>query len=297
MASDPKKYPVRYGSNIQGRFFLCAALFLWMIMAPYALWAFDLQRIEAPQAAAKLNDLIVLDARPQKQWQQGHIPGAISFCWENYTRTDTEGVRWRIFPPEELAKALGDLGVSHMDAVLVYGDADTSWGGEGWLVWAMAWLGHQGPVYFLDGGIQSWRENKQPTVSDASPQRNPVEYQVNVQPQFNINATKLAKTPGQFTIIDTRNYLTEWLPGHIPGAIHIPWEKFYQGPNRRILSPDALKSLLEKNKVDLKKPVVYYCSGGIRSGFTWLVHQFSGLKAAINFEGGTEEWVKEHPYN
>jgi thiosulfate/3-mercaptopyruvate sulfurtransferase len=251
--------------------------------------------MEAPQAAAKLNELIVLDARPQKEWQQGHIPDAISFCWEDYTRTDATGVQWRIFPPEELAKALGSLGVSHMDAVLVYGDGDTSWGGEGWMVWLLAWLGHQGPVYFLDGGIQSWRETKQPVSSDAGRKRSSVEYQVNLQPQVNITATQLAADPGQFTLIDTRKYLTEWLPGHIPGAIHIPWEKFYQGPHRRILSPDSLKSLLEQNGVDFKKPVVYYCTAGIRSGFAWMVHQLSGLPATINFEGGTEEWGKQQP--
>jgi thiosulfate/3-mercaptopyruvate sulfurtransferase len=294
MPSDKQKYWAIHMSKIKWKFFLLA-LSLLMLMAPHLLWAFDLQRMEAPQAAVKINELIVLDARPQKECQQGHIPGAISFCWENYTQTDATGVQWRIFPPEELAKALGALGVSHTNAVLVYGDADTSWGGEGWLVWSLAWLGHQGPVYFLDGGIQSWRESKQPVTSDTSPERSPVEYQVKLQPQVNITAKQLAENSGQFTIIDTRKYLTEWLPGHIPGAIHIPWEKFYQGPNRRIISPEALKLLLQQNGVDLKKQVVYYCSGGIRSGFAWLAHQLSGMSEAINYEGGTEEWSKEQP--
>jgi thiosulfate/3-mercaptopyruvate sulfurtransferase len=294
MPSDKQKNWAIHMAEIKWKFLLWA-LSLWMVMAAHPLWAFDLQRVEASQAAAKLNELIVFDARPQKEWQQGHIPGAMSFCWENYTRTDATGVQWRIFPPEELAKALGSLGVSHLDAVLVYGDADTSWGGEGWLVWTLAWLGHQGPIYFLDGGIQSWRESGRPIRSDEAAKRSPVEYQVHLQPQVNISAAQLAAAPGQFTLIDTRKYLTEWLPGHLPGAIHIPWEKFYQGPNRRIISPEALKSLLQQNGVDLKKPVVYYCSGGIRSGFAWLVHQLSGLPAATNYEGGTEEWGKEGP--
>nr|MCU0600828.1 rhodanese-like domain-containing protein [Desulfobacterales bacterium] len=203
MPSDEQKHGARRTSNIKRIFFLWI-ISLLMIVAPDSLRAFDLQRVEAPQAAAKLNDLIVFDARPQKEWQQGHIPDAISFCWEDYTRTDATGVQWRIFPPEELAKALGSLGVSHMDAVLVYGDADTSWGGEGWMVWLLAWLGHQGPVYFLDGGIQSWRETKQPVSSDAGRKRSSVEYQVNLQPQVNITATQLAADPGQFTLIDTR---------------------------------------------------------------------------------------------
>jgi thiosulfate/3-mercaptopyruvate sulfurtransferase len=265
------------------------------VISSHSLWAFDLQRIETPQAAARLDHLIVLDARPVTKWRQGHIPGAMSFSWENYTRTDADGVKYRIFHPEELSEALGSMGVSNSDAVLVYGDADSSWGGEGWLVWMLAWLGHQGCVYFLDGGIQSWEESGQPISSDNSNKHPKTEYQVNLQQQVNLSSKQLEAQQDRINLIDTRGYLTEWLPGHLHGAIHIPWEKFYQGPYRKTLSSDALKLLLQKNGVDLKKPVVYYCSGGIRSGYAWLVHQLSGLPSAVNFEGGTEEWARKRP--
>jgi thiosulfate/3-mercaptopyruvate sulfurtransferase len=277
-----------------GIFFSLIISFL-MVVCSHSLWAFDLQRIETPQAATKLRQMIVLDARPVTKWREGHIPGAMSFSWEEYTRTDADGVKYRISPPEELAEALGSMGVSNSDAVLVYGDADSSWGGEGWLAWMLAWLGHRGCVYFLDGGIQSWEESGQPIHSDSSSKRPKTTYQVNLQQQVNISSEQLEAQQDHINLIDTRGYLTEWLPGHLPGAIHIPWEKFYQGLYRKTLSADALRSLLQKNGVDLKKPVVYYCSGGIRSGYAWLVHQLSGLPSAINFEGGTEKWARKRP--
>ena len=104
----------------------------------------------------------------------------------------------------------------------------------------------------------------------------------------------MAERRNELNLVDTRGYLTEWLPGHLPEAIHIPWEKFYREKNRTALSPKEFKELLEKNGVDLTKPVVYYCTGGIRSGYAWLVHELSGLPSAVNFEGGTEEWTKNH---
>jgi thiosulfate/3-mercaptopyruvate sulfurtransferase len=52
--------------------------------------------------------------------------------------------------------------------------------------------------------------------------------------------------------------------------------------------------MLEKEGVDLRKPVVYYCTGGIRSGYAWLVHQLGNLPPAVNYEGGTEEWARKH---
>jgi thiosulfate/3-mercaptopyruvate sulfurtransferase len=43
-----------------------------------------------------INNLVILDARPKKVWSDGHIPGALSFSWENYTRVDERGVPYRI---------------------------------------------------------------------------------------------------------------------------------------------------------------------------------------------------------
>ncbi len=234
--------------------------------------------------------MIFMDARPVAIWQKGHIPTARSFSWESYTREDTGGVKYRTFPPEELVDALGKMGISHTDALVVYGDADTSWGGEGWVAWVFAWLGHRGPVYALDGGISLWRSKGYPVEKNDKfdvPAKN---YRIDLQPDQHISAVEIAKAGDTINLVDTRNYFTEWLPGHLPGAVHIPWEKFYYGDHRQFLSADALRTMLRDKGVDLTKPVVYYCTGGIRSGFTWMVHELAGLGVVKNFEGGTEEW-------
>ncbi len=251
--------------------------------------AFDLGRVTADKAAG-LKDWVILDARPLKNIQAGHLPGALPFCWETYTRTDAHGVKYRTLPPGQLAQALGAMGVSHTAPILVYGDADSSWGGEGWVVWVLALLGHQGPVRFLDGGINAWQAKGLALTKKPTRPRDPVVYQPTVNKDLVWSADRVAARQQEVTLVDTRGYLTEWLPGHLPGAVHIPWEKFYQGKARTILSPKELKALLIKNGVDVTRPVVYYCTGGIRSGYTWLVHVLSGLPGAVNFEGGTEEW-------
>ena len=265
-----------------------------MVMVLWTLvpegYALDLHRVTADQAARSIRGWIVLDARPKKVWQEGHLPGALSFSWETYTRTDAKGVKYRILPPLELAGVLGSLGISHTAPVLVYGDADSSWGGEGWAVWVLAWLGHRGPVYFLDGGTKAWKERGRGLTPSLPSQRKPVTYKARVDSSLISSADELATHGKEVTLVDTRGYLTEWLPGHLPGAVHIPWEKFYEGKNRTALPAEKLKALLIKNGVDVKKPVVYYCTGGIRSGYAWLVHALSGLPASVNFEGGTEEW-------
>lgn len=267
----------------------CLFLGVLLIMTHNSAWSAQLRLLDLQHGCGDLQQFIILDARPRSQWQQGHLPGAHSLSWEDYTSTDSSGVKYRILPPQQLAQRLGSMGIDNQSKILIYADADSSWGGEGWLAWMLSWLGHQGPIYILNGGIAAWSTAGLP-LNKQQPTAVATTYTLNMQPQLTISAEQLADNAQKYTIIDTRNYWKEWLLGHLPHAIHIDWKNFYQGNDRRVLPPAQLKKLLKDNGVNLDKPVVYYCTGGIRSGFAWMVHTLAGLPTAINFEGGIEEW-------
>jgi thiosulfate/3-mercaptopyruvate sulfurtransferase len=269
--------------------------FLFIFSVPEKILAAEIAVIESVDLNQSLSAWVILDARPSKQWQQGHIPGARSFSWEDYTRTDEKGIAYRTLPPEQLAAALGKMGIDENSPVVVYGDADTSWGGEGWACWVLAWMGHKAPIRMLNGGIQSWLALKLPVQSkDQTLTAEPKTYHYQVLASVNISADDIRKNPSAFQLVDTRSTL-EWIKGQIPGAIHIPWEKFYTGVDRRPLTPAETKELLIQKGINPDRPVVYYCAGGIRSAYSWLVHHLAGLPEAINFEGGMEEWEKRPP--
>jgi thiosulfate/3-mercaptopyruvate sulfurtransferase len=254
----------------------------------------DIGILGASDLNRNLSGWIVLDARPKSEWTAGHIPGAFSFSWEDYTRTDAQRIPYRVWQPHELAKALGAMGITENTSIVVYGDADKSWGGEGWTCWVLSWLGHKGQIRLLSGGVQSWKKNAFPVLAGAE-KRNikNVRYNVQLDPSLDISTAEIEKNRAGLVLVDTRSTL-EWFRGRIPGAIHIPWDDFYSGKDRRPLSPDALKKLLQKNGVDTRKPIVYYCTGGIRSGYALMVHQLAGLPAAKNYEGGYEAWQRQH---
>ncbi len=235
---------------------------------------------------------VVLDGRPKAQWQAGHIPGARSFSWENYTRTDDKGVQFKVLSPREMAEVLAALGIGEKTSVVVYGDADTSWGGEGWVVWVLSWLGHKGDVRLLNGGIQAWRAANLPVKTGEENYSGPrVRYRVALQSHLDISTDELKKVMGRVTLIDTRS-AWERLRGTIPGAVSISWEDFFAGKDRHPLTPDETKKLLAKHGVDLRKPVIYYCAGGIRSAYAWMVYTLAGLTGGRNYEGGMVEWQK-----
>jgi thiosulfate/3-mercaptopyruvate sulfurtransferase len=266
---------------------LCCVFF-----KPRTIQASDIRLIEASRLNQSLSEYMVLDARPKKEWLAAHIPGAGSFCWEDYTRTDEKGVAYRTLPPEKLAQALAKMGIHPHKPVAVYGDADTSWGGEGWVCWSLSWIGHKGPVRVVAGGIQAWEEKGFSLKSGPETFRGePPVYPVQVQDSLNITAKQIHNRSSAIQLVDTRSTM-EWLKGHLPGAVHIRWKKFYQGKDRRPVGSARLRALLEDKGINPEQPVVYYCTGGIRSGYAWLVHHLAKLPEAVNFEGGTVEWDK-----
>lgn len=256
------------------------------------VFANDLGLIEAQILNQQIAEWIVLDARPHSEWMSGHIPGALSFSWENYTRTDDHGIPYRTWQPHEIAKALGEMGINERTPLVVYGDADKSWGGEGWNCWVLSWIGHSGPIRMLNGGLQSWKNSGFPIKQgDETAKKKTAHYKVKLNTAIDISTSAIENQKANIVLVDTRSTL-EWLRGKIPGAIHIPWEDFFSGRERRPLQSRDLKQLLKKNGVDTSNTIVYYCTGGIRSGYAWFVHQISGLPSAKNYEGGYEAWKK-----
>lgn len=234
---------------------------------------------------------VLLDARPKSRWMAGHLAGAHSFSWQDYTRTDAQQVPYRPWQPEELAAVLGQFGISATTPVVVYGDADTSWGGEGWTVWLLAWLGHQGPIRLLNGGIQAWQQAHLPLSQEVAPVKEFVPYQVELRAALLTSTDEIARDPQSETLVDVRS-LFEWLKGRVPGAVRIPWEDFYHDKNRAPLTAEALRKLFARNAIDPAKPVIFYCDGGIRSAYAWLVYQLAELPDGRNYEGGMEAWKR-----
>jgi len=254
--------------------------------------AADLGLIEAAALKGNSSKWVILDARPKADWEVGHIPGAIQFSWDNYTRTDAKGIKFSSFPPQELAVALAGLGIDEKSPVAVYGDADKSWGSEGYDIWLLSWLGHKGPVRLLNGGIQAWRNQNLPlNRGPEKPAAKKARYLVDLKPRYIVSTEDIQKGKGPYVLVDVRSTF-EWFKGRIPGAIHIPWEDFHTGKDRHPLPPAELKKLLARHGVDTSRPVVYYCLGGVRSAYAWMAHQLAGLPDARNYKGSWAAWEK-----
>ena len=76
--------------------------------------------------------------------------------------------------------------------------------------------------------------------------------------------------------------------GHIPKAIHIPWEQFFT-QNSVLKNKQDLSALLEKNGIRSDQEIVVYCTGGVRSGMAYYAFRSLGVSVR-NYDGSWWDW-------
>lgn len=254
---------------------------------------FDLGLMEASRLSREYGEWVILDARPVAEWQRARIPGALSFSWEDHIQAKSLGGDYEWPPPERLASVLGGLGVTELSPVVIYGDSDSSWGGEGWVAWVLSWLGHKGPIRLLDGGIQAWKREGFSVISGDEQVRPEVRpYALNLRHNLNVRAEELDDRGRPWVVVDTRSFMERRLAGRLPHSIHIPWSEFFYGRERRPLDGAQLSQLLGKHGVDPGAAVVFYCTAGVRSAYAWTVFTLAGSRTARSYSGGISDWMR-----
>ncbi len=262
---------------------------------PFSGYAMDnspfIRLILADKLHQNTEHFLIIDSRPKSQFQKAHIPGAKNLDWKQITVTDSNGIPYRLPALSSLAENLASLGIQNDSPVLVYGSGQKNWGAEGWAIWLLAYLGHTGDIFFLQGGWDEWMSKGYPVEQGVSMQNNrthPYTYKVNSA--FFADFGEISSEDAY--LVDTRTFF-ERLNGSIPGAIHISWKHFFQTDGRTPLNNKDFAELMTQHQIKRDKPVIYFCTGGIRSAWAWLVHQRSGYSTARNFEGGMALWKKQ----
>jgi len=244
----------------------------------------------------ELDDAQIIDARTATDFAAGHIPGAVNIHWSLLTGTGQDGL-WDAMPPEEIAQVLGDHGIQRDRPVVVYGSGPDGRGDDGNVYWALRWLGHQ-DVRIYDGGWQAWVATggdieTQATstlpgsigawAADASQTLDEIM-------DASVYADTTAVEDWQGTILDVRSE-TEWLEGHIPGAVWLEWLTVFDD-DETLLAPDTVRQILADAGVDGDQPVVTYCHAGLRAGHTFMVLDALGW-SATNYVGSWTRWVQD----
>jgi thiosulfate/3-mercaptopyruvate sulfurtransferase len=232
-------------------------------------------------------------------YDHGHIAGAVKLDW----RKDLQDPVIRDFvDAQQFSKLLSDRGISNDDTVILYG------GNNNWFAayayWYFKLYGHD-DVKLLDGGRKKWELDGRPLSADAV-QRQSTSYTAK-EPNNLIRAFRdeVIKAIGDKNLVDVRSpdefsgkilapaHLPQeqsQRPGHIPGAINVPWSKA-ANEDGTFKADDDLKTLYADAGLDDSKETIAYCRIGERSSHTWFVlHELLGHGKVKNYDGSWTEY-------
>jgi thiosulfate/3-mercaptopyruvate sulfurtransferase len=234
-----------------------------------------------------------------------HIPGAQHAKWEDFAVGGSESTKSVLKPNAELQSLLSTRGVTASRKVVVYGDWANAWGEEGRLLWMLDYLGHP-DVKVLYGGIDAWEQpapngKGYATSSSAARALTGTFVSPGLQEQFKATSDEIAAAVQlqlcNYVFFDTRTkaeyegsaaMYNAARDGRIPNAIWYPWEQVFDADGGNLKDKDVIKAELEAMGVSDNSIVVSYCTGGIRSGFMYMVLRWLGYDGT-----GTQPLARE----
>lgn len=212
-----------------------------------------------------------------------HVPGAVFVDLERDLSTpgDPTDGRHPLPSPEELAAALGRLGIGEDDVVVAYDDSGG--GTAGRLVWMLRVIGH--PAALLDGGLQAWPESPESGEGASRPPRT-----VPVRPWPSdrfaspdeiaaaaadpdavvLDARSAPRFAGEDASVDRR-------AGHIPGAANAPWAGNLDPQTGRFRDASALRKRYADLGVGEATEVFCYCGSGVSACADLLALERAGV--------------------
>ncbi len=246
-----------------------------------------------------LNSIIILDARKDKEYKAGHIPGAINAPWQGFARMEGNpgDPGWgTLLPKDKLAEKLGAIGINADKDIVIYADPN-GWGEDGRILWMLKMAGlNRGKL--LDGGWPAWKAAGGETGTEA-PVIKPVKLQIPVLDENMTATTEWIKTNlNRIRIVDARAQkefqgavdFGEKRGGHLPDAVNIPFKEVLNDDGT-VKSVPELKELFAKAGLKPEDEIVVYCTKGIRSAHMTLLLRLAGFAKARNYDASFYEWA------
>jgi thiosulfate/3-mercaptopyruvate sulfurtransferase len=258
--------------------------------------------VDADWAEAHINDpgvVIVEVDEDTSAYDKGHIPSAIKLDWKKDLQ---DPVRRDFVDKTGFEALLSERGIANDDTVLLYG------GNNNWFAayayWYFKLYGHE-DVKLLDGGRKKWELDARP-LSNETVNRPATSYTAKsadnsirafrdeVLAAINVKNLVDVRSPDEFSgkILAPAHLPQEQSqrPGHIPGAISVPWSKAAKDDGT-FKSDDDLAKLYADAGLDGSKETIAYCRIGERSSHTWFVLQeLLGHQNVKNYDGSWTEY-------
>jgi thiosulfate/3-mercaptopyruvate sulfurtransferase len=220
----------------------------------------------------------VVDVRQTEEYQQEHVPSAVSLPLSRLLENDT---------PPSILDILQNLGISDKMPVVVY---DNTFGAlAARVAWSFQYVGHANTA-LLEMTFNQWKNLglETETKINSFPMK---KHSLNINHRIHADASyvEAAKEQPNKILVDSRerlNFLTE----HIPKAKNIPYTMLRS--NGSILrSPEDIKRYIENRGISINAEIITYCgSVGTLSGLTYYAFKLAGIENVKLYSKSFREW-------
>jgi thiosulfate/3-mercaptopyruvate sulfurtransferase len=241
-------------------------------------------------AKALARGAIAWDVRGAERFSDGHLPGAVNIGEVSAALVDEKTPQFR--PIEVIAKRLGEGGIDLKREIVVYGAAGSA--NAYFAQFALEYFGAT-RVHVFHDGLDGWKAARKPVSTTASPRKS-VKVRPFANPALLVTTGEVLARVGspQVLFVDVRRaaeFSGEEIaegtrPGHIPGAINIPYES--QMVDLRLRKAASLRALYAD--LDRRREIVVYCQNGLRAAMTASVLARLGFRSVRLYQGSWQEY-------
>ena len=247
-------------------------------------------------------DLVVVDASwhmpatgrsGREEYVEAHIPGA-RFLDIDAVSDRSSPAPHMLPPAQEFGEAMGRLGITRENRIVVYDNSPTRTAARGWFMFR-----HFGArqVAILDGGFQKWVAEGRTTENG---ERRPSSAHFDAEERGDEVVTKHQLLSGIDTqLIDARGKARfegseadprpGVEPGHIPGSRNIPFDSFYR-EDGTFRSPDEVRALFAEAGADPREPFIATCGSGVTANAIIFAAHLLGNDQNRLYDGSWSEW-------
>ena len=242
------------------------------------------------------DNVVVIDVSKQAQYDEGHIPGALSYPTSEL-QVERDGVKGLLPAANDIEAYLSGLGVSSDDTIIIYDHIKSLWGSR--LLWTLRVYGHD-DVRLMDGAYGLWvKEGRDISTTSPSPKSSSYKFSGKPNKSLIVGIDQVLENIGDddSLVVDTRSAdeysgrdVRAARGGHIPESVHLEWTQNVD-EDGRFLSAAKLKDLYLGSDITGDLAIYTLCQTAVRATHSWFVlAELLGYDDVAVYDGSWTEW-------
>ncbi len=247
--------------------------------------------ISAQRLYTEMSDVQIIDARDRKQYEAGHIPGALHmppqlFEGEVFIGQDiclTGQLRDIDYCVEQLQVS----GIDDSRPIVIYDQGGSFLAARLW--WVLQIIGHE-RVAILNGGYTAWTA-EMTAVDFHDPPRYISEYQARPRMQYLAEFADVLTATASSTILCDLLPARQYQLGSIPGSINLPYTSLFVGkPVPTIRRAFEAEAVFSAAGIQKDSRVIFFCGDGYCGALGFFCARLLEMQNVSLYDGSLAEW-------